>query len=482
MNVPCKQMLPPIAPATLPSPPPSSSPSPAAVARSPQSAVVQHQIPSPLSINFLLPPAQPFPSGPPPDHRPEPIKEVGRVRLADILPYEGAPSGRYIRAVEALSDSLKQHNAVVIELGNEDEVVMRCALELVRMFFKSRAQCGIGRAAGNCGKSSRGFYIYRTGRALEDGDLSPPCMSDAFRCLSRAARSALSSIAKHLRLRSDVFNHLLDDTPLPLNEVSSSMLVATYSHPSLQNCKVSLGGKSSVSEVEKGLLTIIASDHPGIQVCDPHGHWYLADKGSTPSDLLLLTGKALSHATAGLCTAASYRVATECNSGSVPGGRSSLTFRLIPQANAILDCSRVAAAGHKIPQSFQPISVSQFMDDLSAEEDIMCNPPDSSYEIQNSHGSEPSLRSVLSDPISGSFLEDAIVVSCGHSFGSHMLKKVLEAARCMLCNVEIDPGSLIPNLALRAAAVAVRGEDERRLFHNTSLRKRKEKGMSRWIY
>ncbi|KAH0461909.1 hypothetical protein IEQ34_009484 [Dendrobium chrysotoxum] len=770
-------------------PPPSSSSSPAAAVsvagvRSPQSVLAQPHLPSSLSFNFLLPPTQPLASCPPPDHHPEPIVAVGRVRLIDILPYEGAPSSTYLRAVDALSRSLTRHNAVVIELGSEEEVVMRCALESVRMFFKARAQCGSGWGGGNWGKSGRGFYTYRAGRhwivatstldvdqgfgcfgktiyearlsmtfstsrqpylriytspagnhtndsifwqpyqnestdgnhtighhparftvheqspsatlvvpltigphrrselvpllvqfartaskastilakagirtnpaipelssapgqlhpheqspgsrthdsiksphisqiapapesapstrahpkivillpigkgsvscsfllkllktanilnasstskldlarragvqldkanvndiliasftdgdeilydvdvvitiveefmlqgrsptmstlrkktssgerrrsrsaenvdfevqenerrssALEDGDLSPPCMSDAFRCLSRAARSSLSSIAKNLRLRSDggsVFNHLLDDTPLPLNEVSSSVLVATYSHASLQNGKGSLGGKSSVSEVEKGLLTIIASDHPGIQVypillyvsrvCDPNGHWYLADKGSTPADLLLLTGKTLSHATAGLRIAASYRVASDYNSC----GRASLTFRLMPQANAILDCSRIAAAGHVIPQGYQPISVSQFMDDLSAEEDIMCNPPDSACEVQNSLTTEPSFRSVLSDPLSGAFLEDAVVVSCGHSFGGHMLKKVMEMARCTLCNAEIDSGSLIPNLALRAAAAAVRSEDERRLFHNTNLRKRRKEG------
>lgn len=53
--------------------------------------------------------------------------------------------------------------------------------------------------------------------------------------------------------------------------------------------------------------------------------------------------------------------------------RTSLAFRLMPQGNAILDCSPIAAAGHVIPQSYVPISVSQFMDDLSAEEDVMCN-------------------------------------------------------------------------------------------------------------
>lgn len=51
--------------------------------------------------------------------------------------------------------------------------------------------------------------------------------------------------------------------------------------------------------------------------------------------------------------------------------RTSLAFRLMPQGNAILDCSPIAAAGHVIPQSYVPISVSQFMDDLSAEEEVI---------------------------------------------------------------------------------------------------------------
>lgn len=64
-----------------------------------------------------------------------------------------------------------------------------------------------------------------------------------------------------------VFNHLLDDTPLPVNEVSSSVLVASYSHGSLQNGKGPVAGaKPSSTEVEKGLLTLIASDCPGVQV------------------------------------------------------------------------------------------------------------------------------------------------------------------------------------------------------------------------
>lgn len=51
----------------------------------------------------------------------------------------------------------------------------------------------------------------------------------------------------------------------------------------------------------------------------------------------------------------------------------------MPQGNAILDCSPIAAAGHVIPQSYVPISVTQFMDDLSVEEDVLCNQSDIAY-------------------------------------------------------------------------------------------------------
>ncbi|XP_057773965.1 uncharacterized protein LOC130993196 isoform X2 [Salvia miltiorrhiza] len=384
-----------------------------------------------------------------------------RVRLADILPYDGAPMAPYLRAVDALSASLMRHNAAVIELGSEDAALLRCALESARLYFRTR-------------KGGRGVYTYRAGRPLEDVDSSPPCLSDIFRCMGRAARAALCAISRHLRLRSDVFNHLLDDSPLPTSEPSSSILVATFSQISSQPGKIApVGGKlASNCEVEKGLLMLVSSDAPGFQVCDPNGRWYQADGSLSPGDLLLLTGKALSHATAGLRHAASYRIISDNFLIPPCGGRTSLAFRLMPQSSAILDCTPIAAAGHVIPQSYVPVSVSQFMDDLSAEEEVLCNHAD--YVPADNLNREPSLRSVLSDPISGAYLEDAMLVSCGHSFGGLMLRKVIETSRCTLCNGEIDSGSLIPNHALRAAAVAVKQEDDRRLFHNAALRKRRK--------
>lgn len=61
---------------------------------------------------------------------------------------------------------------------------------------------------------------------------------------------------------------MLDDNPLPAYEASSSVLVATYLHAPMQNGKGAIGGgKPSINgEFEKGLLTLITSDTPGLQV------------------------------------------------------------------------------------------------------------------------------------------------------------------------------------------------------------------------
>lgn len=79
-----------------------------------------------------------------------------RVRLSDVAPYDGAPAGPYLKAVEALSGSLMRHNAAVIELGSEDAAIMRCGLEAARLYFRTKSQ--------TVGKGSRGVYMYRAGR------------------------------------------------------------------------------------------------------------------------------------------------------------------------------------------------------------------------------------------------------------------------------------------------------------------------------
>ncbi|AQK76420.1 uncharacterized protein [Zea mays] len=388
-----------------------------------------------------------FPPPPPSAAR----SPVARVRLDHLVPFDGAFTPAYARAVEAVAASLTRHGAAAVDLPAADAAVVRCALESARAFFCDRS----------------GLYVYRAGRALDDGELSPACMSDAFRCLGKTARAALCAIARNLRLRSDAFSHLLDDNPLPLDEVSASELMVSFSHGHPQSSQAPMVGlRPSMAEVDRGFVTLVASDHPGIEVCNPNGHWYPADVGSSPDVLLLLTGRALSHVTAGLRLNSQYRIINNEN-------RASLMFRLMPRANAILDCSPISAAGHCTPQIHRPISASQFMDDLRAEENVYHHleaPPESQGNFVN----EPSLRSVLSDPLSGAFLEDAMVLPCGHSFGGLMLKKVLELARCSICNGDVDEASLFPNLALRAVATVVKMEDDRRLFHNAALRKRRK--------
>lgn len=134
--------------------------------------------PSSLSLGLTHPSSS---SRPMADHyhaaAPEPISSISpaavecsavpiaRVRLSDIIPYEGAPCEAYVKAVEALSGSLTKHNAVVIELGTEDSTMMRCALDSARMYFKARTQCsGVGSGIDTWRKSSRGVYMYRAGR------------------------------------------------------------------------------------------------------------------------------------------------------------------------------------------------------------------------------------------------------------------------------------------------------------------------------
>ncbi|XP_039784024.1 uncharacterized protein LOC120650798 isoform X2 [Panicum virgatum] len=394
---------------------------------------------------------------PPPARNP-----LARVRLDDLSPFDGASTPAYASAVDAIAESLTRHSAAAVELPAADAAIVRCGLESARAFFRA----------------SPGLYVYRAGslqcacinplhnRALDDGELSPACMVDAFRCLGNAARAALCAIARNLRLRSDAFSHLLDDNPLPLNEVSASELLVSFSHRHLQSGQSPiLSHRSSMAEVDRGFVTLVASDHPGIevpscsscysfayfewhkkaifapQVCNPNGHWYLADGASGPNDLLLLTGRALSHVTAGLRLNSQYRTTNN-------GNRASLIFRLMPRANAMLDCSPISAAGHCIPQMYRSVSASQFMDDLQAEEHNVSLHLEAPSESQGNFVNEPSLRSVLSDPLSGAFLEDAMVLSCGHSFGGLMLKKVLEMARCSICYGEVDAASLFPNLVL----------------------------------
>eukprot|EP01018_Ginkgo_biloba_P004443 Gb_06756 [translate_table: standard] len=86
--------------------------------------------------------------------------------------------------------------------------------------------------------------------------------------------------------------------------------------------------------------------------------------------------------------------------------------------------------------------------------------------------SEPSLRSILSDPLTGALMDDATILFCGHSFGSGGLQHVLEVRACVTCGQTVTNDSIAPNHALRAAVQAYRREEE---FQSKSAKRRRDK-------
>jgi hypothetical protein len=70
---------------------------------------------------------------------------------------------------------------------------------------------------------------------------------------------------KSLAHCGSVFGFLLDDSPLPPGESSSSALTAMAFHTAGSGGKDSEQDSRSLQEVEKGLLMLIASDAPGLQ-------------------------------------------------------------------------------------------------------------------------------------------------------------------------------------------------------------------------
>ncbi|XP_071732248.1 U-box domain-containing protein 62-like isoform X2 [Rutidosis leptorrhynchoides] len=89
-----------------------------------------------------------------------------------------------------------------------------------------------------------------------------------------------------------------------------------------------------------------------------------------------------------------------------------------------------------------------------------------------SYSGEPgdSLRKILSDPITGTLMDDAMILPCGHSFGSGGLQHVLKMA-CYTCSRPTMESSVASNLSLRSAVLAFRREDELQGQHASKRRR-----------
>ncbi|KAK6929571.1 hypothetical protein RJ641_005776 [Dillenia turbinata] len=92
-----------------------------------------------------------------------------------------------------------------------------------------------------------------------------------------------------------------------------------------------------------------------------------------------------------------------------------------------------------------------------------------------------SLRTILSDPITGTLMDDAMILPCGHSFGSGGLLHVFQLKACHTCSQPFSEDSVQPNLSLRAAVQAYCREEDLQLYRPSKRRRERfeqDKGCS----
>ncbi|KAI5083778.1 hypothetical protein GOP47_0003521 [Adiantum capillus-veneris] len=329
----------------------------------------------------------------------------GRARIFDLIPADGLASGVYNDAVSTLSQSLAKYNFAIIQLPPGDDVLVNCVLNSTRMFFHHRAmptsESGEdGRIEWNRSSgyyyephNAREVYNFRPGHIPETENYPPVGLPELFSLLGKASRLLLDAICRSLDLRSFCFADVLDNVPLKPGEVSSSVLSSccysrpeVYGHftgaPNADSDHISLYDHDI--HTEKGLLTLVKSNKPGLQVRDEHGRWIYVDKDLGPCDMVLYTGLALYQCTAGYISPALRRY---CINASTQD-RCSVSFKLMPRPETVLHCSAMITAGHAVTGPFQqPMSVCDFMQRaFQLDKASISRPAYSTYVYQPSDG------------------------------------------------------------------------------------------------
>eukprot|EP00250_Pteridium_aquilinum_P007724 c17389_g1_i1 orf=323-2026(-) len=90
---------------------------------------------------------------------------------------------------------------------------------------------------------------------------------------------------------------------------------------------------------------------------------------------------------------------------------------------------------------------------------------------------EMPLRSALTDPLTGAFMDDATILLCGHSFGSESLQRVLENNACISCGAAAKREDMAPNHALQLVVQAYRREEQRWKENASRAAKRRRERM-----
>ncbi|XP_073392925.1 uncharacterized protein [Physcomitrium patens] len=317
------------------------------------------------------------------------ITSPARIKLTDLIGIDGLPSENYKHAVGSLAQSLRNFNAAIIQIPESDNVLLRCVLDSVRMFFHSKPMVGADALHSEDPQNwngAVGYYVdpqhfreifdFRPGRMNVEGpamaELTPTGLPELFASLGRATRIILDAIACSLELRSYSFTDLLDNVPLKAGETATSVISSCcHNRPGAHLSANVLNPEQAAlsfyeEDADKGLLTLLKSDKPGLQIRDIQGRWFVADADLGPQDMVLFTGLSLYQATGGYLNPSMHRTDNNTNLGQAQGsmsyGRCTVAFKLMPRATAILHCSAMTAAGHLVGGPFQqPIAVHDFM-------------------------------------------------------------------------------------------------------------------------
>ncbi|XP_059627891.1 U-box domain-containing protein 62-like [Cornus florida] len=93
---------------------------------------------------------------------------------------------------------------------------------------------------------------------------------------------------------------------------------------------------------------------------------------------------------------------------------------------------------------------------------------DGSYSCESGE----SLRVILSDPLTGELMDDAVILPCGHSFGGGGIPHVIRMKACYTCSQAVSEDLVAPNLSLQAAVQAFLREEE---LHVRPSKRRRER-------
>ncbi|GAB4827704.1 hypothetical protein Ancab_034592 [Ancistrocladus abbreviatus] len=82
-----------------------------------------------------------------------------------------------------------------------------------------------------------------------------------------------------------------------------------------------------------------------------------------------------------------------------------------------------------------------------------------------------SLRAIFSDPITGALMDDAMILPCGHSFGTGGIQEVIRMKACYTCSRPVSEDSVRPNLSLRTAVQAFQREEDLQMYRASKRRR-----------